>query len=102
MSRRRREESPGIIREILELRIFYILYHSCLNICHHYLCGTKEQVSAGHPWNDPKRWRSASGTAVLPVPKNPKRFDIIVFPYQYEENTYYIKTAIGCQEETVR
>ena len=23
--------------------------------------------------------------------RNPKRFDIIVFPYKYEENTYYIK-----------
>lgn len=23
--------------------------------------------------------------------RDPKRFDIVVFPYQYEENTYYIK-----------
>lgn len=26
---------------------------------------------------------------------DPKRFDIIVFPYKYEENTYYIKRIIG-------
>ncbi len=32
---------------------------------------------------------------------NPKRFDIIVFPYLYEENTYYIKRIIGLPGETV-
>lgn len=32
----------------------------------------------------------------------PKRFDIIVFPYQYEEDTYYIKRVIGLPGETVQ
>ncbi|HKM04194.1 MAG TPA: signal peptidase I [Lachnospiraceae bacterium] len=31
----------------------------------------------------------------------PKRFDIIVFPYQYKEDTYYIKRIIGLPGETV-
>lgn len=34
--------------------------------------------------------------------KDPKRFDIIVFPYKYEENTYYIKRIIGLPGETVQ
>lgn len=34
--------------------------------------------------------------------KDPKRYDIIVFPYQYEKNTYYIKRIIGMPGETVR
>ena len=34
--------------------------------------------------------------------QDPKRFDIIVFPYQYEENTYYIKRIIGLPGETVQ
>ena len=33
---------------------------------------------------------------------NPKRFDIIVFPYQYQEKTYYIKRIIGMPGETVQ
>ncbi len=33
---------------------------------------------------------------------DPKRFDIIVFPFQYEEDTYYIKRIIGLPGETVR
>ena len=32
----------------------------------------------------------------------PERFDIIVFPFQYEENTYYIKRIIGMPGEKVR
>ena len=34
--------------------------------------------------------------------KEPERFDIIVFPYQYQENTYYIKRIIGLPGETVQ
>ncbi len=33
---------------------------------------------------------------------DPQRFDIIVFPFQYEEDTYYIKRIIGMPGETVR
>ena len=32
----------------------------------------------------------------------PKRFDVIVFPYQYADKTYYIKRVIGLPGETVR
>ena len=32
---------------------------------------------------------------------DPQRFDIIVFPFQYEEDTYYIKRIIGMPGETV-
>ena len=32
----------------------------------------------------------------------PERYDIIVFPYQYQEDTYYIKRIIGMPGETVR
>lgn len=33
---------------------------------------------------------------------DPKRYDIIVFPYKYEENTYYIKRIIGMPGETLQ
>lgn len=33
---------------------------------------------------------------------DPQRFDIIVFPFQYKENTYYIKRIIGLPGETVQ
>lgn len=34
--------------------------------------------------------------------RDPKRYDIVVFPYKYEENTYYIKRIIGMPGETVQ
>lgn len=33
---------------------------------------------------------------------DPKRFDIIVFPFRYKEDTYYIKRIIGLPGETVQ
>lgn len=34
--------------------------------------------------------------------RDPQRFDIIVFPFQYEEDTYFIKRIIGLPGETVQ
>ena len=34
--------------------------------------------------------------------RDPERFDIIVFPFQYQANTYYIKRIIGLPGETVQ
>lgn len=34
--------------------------------------------------------------------RNPERFEIIVFPYRYAEDTYYIKRIIGLPGETVQ
>ncbi len=34
--------------------------------------------------------------------RDPERFDIIVFPFYYEENIYYIKRIIGLPGETVQ
>lgn len=34
--------------------------------------------------------------------REPERFDIIVFPFQYKEDTYYIKRIIGMPGETVQ
>lgn len=34
--------------------------------------------------------------------REPERFEIIVFPYQHKENTYYIKRTIGMPGETVQ
>ncbi|MCD8012648.1 MAG: signal peptidase I, partial [Lachnospiraceae bacterium] len=33
---------------------------------------------------------------------DPQRFDVVVFPFQYQEDTYYIKRIIGLPGETVQ
>ena len=34
--------------------------------------------------------------------RDPKRFEIVVFPFRYQEDTYYIKRIIGLPGETVQ
>lgn len=34
--------------------------------------------------------------------RDPKRYDIIVFPYKHEKNTYYIKRIMGLPGETLQ
>ncbi len=34
--------------------------------------------------------------------RDPKRYEIVVFPYKYEANTYYIKRIIGLPGETIQ
>ena len=34
--------------------------------------------------------------------RDPKRYDIIVFPFRYQDNTFYIKRIIGLPGETVQ
>lgn len=34
--------------------------------------------------------------------RDPQRYDIIVFPFKYQENTYYVKRIIGLPGETVQ
>ena len=34
--------------------------------------------------------------------RDPERYDVIVFPYQYEEHTYFIKRVIGLPGETIQ
>ena len=101
MSRRRRRREPGIIREILGW-IFYIIVILVLTYVIITYVGQRTSVSGSS-----METTLSDGDQLL-VDKlsyrfqNPKRFDIIVFPYQYEENTYYIKRIIGLPGETVQ
>ena len=101
MSRRRRRREPGIIREILG-GIFYIIVILVLTYVIITYVGQRTSVSGSS-----METTLSDGDQLL-VDKlsyrfqDPKRFDIIVFPYQYEENTYYIKRIIGLPGETVQ
>lgn len=101
MLRRRRRREPGIIREILGW-IFYIIVILVLTYVIITYVGQRTSVSGSS-----METTLSDGDQLL-VDKlsyrfqDPKRFDIIVFPYQYEENTYYIKRIIGLPGETVQ
>lgn len=91
----------NIMKEVLSTSIYLLLV-----LCAAYLIvtyvGQRTQVSGG----------SMESTLInedhLLVDKisyrftEPERFDIIVFPFQYDEETYYIKRIIGMPGETVK
>ena len=91
----------SIMKEILSTSIYLLLV-----LCAAYLIvtyvGQRTQVSGGSMES------TLSNEDHLLVDKisyrfhDPERFDIIVFPFQYDKETYYIKRIIGMPGETVR
>lgn len=91
----------SIMKEVLSTSIYLLLV-----LCAAYLIvtyvGQRTQVSGGsmestlsnedHLLVDKLSYRFSA----------PERFDIIVFPFQYDKETYYIKRIIGMPGETVR
>ncbi len=91
----------SVMREILGW-IFYFIIIICLTYCIVTYVGQRTNVSGSSM--EPM----LSDGDNLIVDKisyrfnDPERYDIIVFPYQHEENTYYIKRIIGLPGETVQ
>ena len=90
-----------VLKEILSTSL-YILGVLCITYLVIHYVGQRTQVQGSSM--EPK----LSNEDNLIVDKisyrfhDPERFDIIVFPFQYEENTYYIKRIIGLPGETVQ
>lgn len=90
-----------VLREILSTSA-YILFVLCAIYLLIHFVGQRTQVLGSSM--EPK----LSSEDNLIVDKisyrfhEPERFDIIVFPYHYENNTYYIKRIIGMPGETVQ
>lgn len=91
----------NVLREILSTSL-YILFVLCAVYLVIHFVGQRTQVLGSSM--EPK----LSSEDNLIVDKisyrfhEPERFDIIVFPFRYEENTFYIKRIIGLPGETVR
>ena len=103
MARRRknRDEEPGVLATLLGW-ILYILIIVGLTYLIITYVGQRTRVSGS------SMETTLSDGDNLIVDKisyrfhDPERYDIIVFPFKYEENTYYIKRIIGMPGETVQ
>ena len=90
-----------VLKEILSTSL-YILFVLCAVYLVIHFVGQRTQVQGSSM--EPK----LSSEDNLIVDKisyrfhDPERFDIVVFPFRYEENTFYIKRVIGLPGETVR
>ena len=97
----KQENKSGAAREILSM-IGWILFIFCLVFLVTTYVGQRTRVE-GHSMEP-----ALSDGDNLIVDKisyrfhDPERFDIIIFPYQWEPNTYYIKRIIGLPGETIQ
>ena len=95
------EKKSGALREILSM-IGWILFIFCLVFLVTTYVGQRTRVYGRSM--EP----ALSDSDNLIVDKisyrfhDPERFDIIIFPYQWEPNTYYIKRIIGLPGETIQ
>lgn len=94
-------KTQSVLREIASLALGIIIILGLSFLVTHYI-GQRTKV-VGHSMET-----TLSDGDQLIVDKisyrwrDPERFDIIIFPFQYEENTYYIKRIIGMPGETVQ
>lgn len=89
------------LKEILSTSV-YLLIVLCLTwLCITYV-GQRTQVSGSSMENTLSDGDNLIVDKISYRFKNPQRFDIIVFPFEYEKETYYIKRIIGLPGETVR
>ena len=100
MKEEQEEKKVSLGKEILQMSI-YLLVVLCLTFLFINYVGQRTKV------NGRSMMPTLQDKDNLIVDKltyrfsDPKRFDIIVFPYKYKDNTYYIKRIIGLPGETV-
>ena len=88
-------------KEILSFVLYFVIVIAAMLLIIHYV-GQRTEVSGSSMEN------TLSDGDNLIVDKlsyrfhDPERFDIIVFPFQFQDNTYYIKRIIGLPGETVQ
>lgn len=101
MARHSDEKEPGVFRELMGWLVYIVIIVGLTYLIVTYV-GQRTSVS-GHSMEP--TLSHGDNLIVDKITyrfKDPERFDIIVFPYRYEENTFYIKRIIGLPGETVQ
>ena len=95
------EEKPNVMRELLSMLIYVgiVLAVTFLIIT---FVGQRTHVSGESMENTLEDGDQLIVDKLTYRFHDPERFDIIVFPFRYKENTYYIKRIIGLPGETVQ
>lgn len=95
------EEKSSVVRETISFILYIAIVFLLTYLVIHYV-GQRTQVSGSS-----MEYTLSDGDNLI-VDKisyrfhDPERYDIIVFPYKYEKNTFYIKRIIGLPGETVQ
>ena len=88
-------------KEILSFVLYFVIVIAAMLLIIHYV-GQRTEVSGSSMENTLSDGDNLIVDKLTYRFSDPKRFDIIVFPYKYEENTYFIKRIIGLPGETIQ
>ncbi len=89
-----------ILKEILNTSL-YLLIVLCLTYVVIHFVGQRTQVVGQSMENTLNNADNLIVDKLTYRFRDPMRFDIVVFPFQYEKDTYYIKRIIGMPGETI-
>ena len=89
-----------VLKEILSTSL-YLLIVLCLTYVVIHFVGQRTQVIGGSMETTLSENDNLIVDKLTYRFREPKRLDIIVFPFQHEEDTYYIKRIIGLPGETI-
>lgn len=95
------KEEKGILRELLEWIVFLLIIIGVTYLIITYV-GQRTKVSGQSMETTLHDGDNLIVDKISYRFREPERFEIIVFPYQHKENTYYIKRIIGLPGETVQ
>ena len=99
--RRRKKKQKAILKEILGNSLF-LLAVFLITLCLVKFVGQRTVVVGSSMESTLQDGDNLIVDKISYDFNDPKRFDIIVFPFNYESGTYYIKRIIGLPGETVR
>lgn len=97
----RQDKMKNVLKEILSTSI-YLLVVLCAAYFIITYVGQRTQVSGSSMETTLSDGDNLIVDKISYRFNEPERFDIIVFPFEYKKNTYYIKRIIGMPGETVR
>lgn len=92
---------PGVVREILSF-LLYVAVVVGITFMIITFVGQRTYVSGSSMENTLSNGDNLIVDKITYRFSDPQRFDIIVFPFEYEERVYYIKRIIGLPGETVQ
>lgn len=95
------EKERGVLHEILSFLIYVAVVVGVTFLIIHFV-GQRTYVSGSSMENTLSDGDNLIVDKITYRFSDPQRFDIIVFPFRYEDHVYYIKRIIGLPGETVQ
>ena len=95
------ETERGVLHEILSFLIYVAVVVGATFLIIHFV-GQRTYVSGSSMENTLSDGDNLIVDKITYRFSDPQRFDIIVFPFRYEDRVYYIKRIIGLPGETVQ